>query len=147
MKHEDVLKRLRQDSEYVAAEEELKPVLEIANTVLRLRLVKGWSQSELARRAGTKQANISKLENGLANPTLDFLRRVAKALEVDFNIHFGSEKPAETPQIVYVMREIRTVKPEMLWGSQRAHSVATQQWTGFATISKSGAPDAQFQAA
>ncbi len=38
------------------------------------------SQRELADRMGTKQANISRLENGNANPSLDFLKRLAKAL-------------------------------------------------------------------
>ena len=89
MKHEAILERLRQDPEYIAAEEELRPLLDIAEAVLRLRLAKGWSQSELARRVGTKQANISKLENGLANPTLDFLRRVAQALGTDLSIHLN----------------------------------------------------------
>ncbi len=92
MKFEDFLDELRQDPEYVAAEEELRPLFEIANAVLRLRLAKGWSQSELARRAGTRQANISKLENGMADPTLSFLRRVAQALETDLTICFSAQQ-------------------------------------------------------
>jgi transcriptional regulator with XRE-family HTH domain len=72
-----------ENPEYVAAEAELKPVLEIANVILRLRLAKGWSQSELARRAGAAQATISKLENGLVGPTLSLLHRVARALETE----------------------------------------------------------------
>ena len=111
MRHEDVLQRLRQDPDYVAAEEELRPLLDIANAVLRLRLAKGWSQSELARRVGTQQANISKLENGLANPTVDFLRRVAEALETDLTVHLGPE-PVQSAPLVCVIREVRTVKPE-----------------------------------
>lgn len=139
MRHEDVLHRLRQDPEYVAAEAELAPLLAIADAVLRLRLAKGWSQSELARRVGTRQANISKLENGLANPTVDFLRRVAQALETELTVQLGSEHPAQpAPQIaaqstpaVYVIQEIRTIKPETLWGSRRT-SESTLHWAGFA---------------
>ena len=89
MKHEDIVARLREDPEYVAAEAELKPVLEIADAILRLRLAQGWSQSELARRAGAAQATISKLENGLADPTLGLLRRVAQALEAELIVQLG----------------------------------------------------------
>lgn len=131
MKHEDFLKELRQDPEYSTAEAELKPLLDIANTVLRLRLAKGWSQAELARRVGTRQANISKLENGLANPTVDFLRRVAKALETDFNVQFGPKALIETKAVIHV--EIRTVQPEKLWGSQRSQTQTKGGWAGFAT--------------
>jgi|GEM_PF-282749 len=139
MRHEDVLHRLRQDPDYVAAEKELAPLLDIADAVLRLRLAKGWSQSELARRADTRQANISKLENGLANPTVDFLRRVAQALETELTVQLGSEHPAQpAPQTaaqstpaIYVIQEIRTVKPEALWGSRRT-SESTLHWAGFA---------------
>ncbi|MDY0020813.1 MAG: helix-turn-helix transcriptional regulator [Anaerolineae bacterium] len=92
MKFEEFRSELRQNPEYVAAEKEREPFWNIANEVLRLRLEKGWSQSELARQAGTKQANISKLENGLANPTLEFLQKVATALGVDLTVHLRDRK-------------------------------------------------------
>jgi predicted transcriptional regulator len=81
MKHGVVVTHLRCDPAYAEAEAELQPLLDIAGAVVRLRQAIGWSQAELARRAGTRQANISKLENALANPTPDFLNRVAAALE------------------------------------------------------------------
>ena len=109
MKFEDLAQELRQEPEYVAAEEELQPQLELANDVLRLRLAKGWSQTELARRANTKQANISRLENGLANPTVGFLRKVGRALGVDLVVRLKSEKiHAEQSGIVYATPGIRT---------------------------------------
>lgn len=94
MKFEELLAELRQDPEFVAAEQEREPCWSIANEVLRLRMAKGWSQSELARRAGTQQANISKLENAVANPTIGFLQKVAQALGTEFMIHFGAEDQA-----------------------------------------------------
>jgi transcriptional regulator with XRE-family HTH domain len=145
MKHEDFLRELRQDPEYIAAEAELKPILDIADAVLRLRLAKGWSQAELARRVGTKQANISKLENGLANPTVDFLRRVAKALETDFNVHFGPQALNETQAVIRV--EIRTVQPEKLWGSQRPQAHTKNRWPDFAAVPSCTTPADPYQAA
>lgn len=38
------------------------------------------TQKELARHANTRQANISRLERGIQNPSVEFLSRVAKAL-------------------------------------------------------------------
>jgi len=52
--------------------------------VRELREAKGWSQAELARRAGVRQATLSAIENELTT-SVDFtvLDRLAKVLEVD----------------------------------------------------------------
>ncbi len=48
-----------------------------------LREKKGLTQDELARRVGVTKAYISLLESGArTNPSLDVLRRLAKALGV-----------------------------------------------------------------
>jgi len=70
---------LRQDPAYVEAEENLRFTLDIANSILSARLAKGWSQRELAERVGTRQANISRIECGVANPTLDLISRILRA--------------------------------------------------------------------
>ena len=56
--------------------------LELAQTVQDLREKAGLSQSDLAKRVGTRQPNISRLENGefAGLPSLDLLGRVASAL-------------------------------------------------------------------
>lgn len=56
--------------------------LELAQAVHDLREREGLSQSELADLVGTKQPNISRLENGeiAGLPSLDLLGRVAAAL-------------------------------------------------------------------
>jgi len=56
--------------------------LELAQTVHDLREKAGISQADLAERVGTKQPNISRLENGevAGLPSLDLLSRVASAL-------------------------------------------------------------------
>jgi len=40
----------------------------------------------LARRIGTKQAAIARLESDRANPTLGFLRKVAEALDAELEV-------------------------------------------------------------
>ncbi len=51
--------------------------------MIRGRIQRGWSQSELARRVGTKQANISRIESALANPTLELVQRILRVLELE----------------------------------------------------------------
>jgi len=46
----------------------------------RARKQIGMTQQELARHAKTRQANISRLERGIQNPSLEFLERVTKCL-------------------------------------------------------------------
>ncbi|HEX5744087.1 MAG TPA: helix-turn-helix transcriptional regulator [Candidatus Saccharimonadales bacterium] len=49
----------------------------------RARYRKGLSQSELAARTGIRQSDISRIENGKANPGLTVLLRIAKALDAN----------------------------------------------------------------
>jgi transcriptional regulator with XRE-family HTH domain len=83
----DLHQQLQQNPEYKAAEEELRLHFELANAVLRARLAKGWSQGELAQKIGTKQANISRIEAGLANPTLTLIQKILKVLDLDLSIY------------------------------------------------------------
>lgn len=55
----------------------------LAYNVKRLRVRRGWSQEELAAIAGEmRQAVISQIETGRANPTMVTLEQIAAALEV-----------------------------------------------------------------
>ncbi len=51
-------------------------------TMKTLRMARGWSQMELAKRAGCSGPHISDLENGRHNPSFRMLHRVAQALGV-----------------------------------------------------------------
>ncbi len=53
---------------------------EPAYQITRLRLMRGMTQTELARRVGTQQPSIARLESGRGEPKLSFLRRVVEAL-------------------------------------------------------------------
>ncbi|MCG6659575.1 helix-turn-helix transcriptional regulator [Halomonas campisalis] len=49
-----------------------------------LRLARGWSLSQLAAAAGIAKSNLSRLEQGNGNPTLDTIWRLAVQLKVPF---------------------------------------------------------------
>jgi transcriptional regulator with XRE-family HTH domain len=64
----------------------------LARNVRRLRLERGFSQEDLAAEASTRQALVSEIEAGDANPTLDSLARLAQALQVDFAELFNAPR-------------------------------------------------------
>jgi transcriptional regulator with XRE-family HTH domain len=102
MRLEDHRQKLEQESEYITARKELQPFLDLANELLDLRLEKGWSQTELARRAGTRQANISRIESGVANPTLKSLQRLAQALDTELTVNLKPRQPEVRTKVVYI---------------------------------------------
>ena len=58
--------------------------------VIRARIEKGLTQEELAKKVGTKQSVISRLESGRANPSVAFLKKLAQALNSHLEIKFIS---------------------------------------------------------
>jgi len=86
MELKDYRRQLLEDPEVAAAHRRLQPKLELGRQILDLRLQRGWTQRELAQRAGTRQANISRLENAQLNPSVDTLQRIADALGVQLAV-------------------------------------------------------------
>lgn len=71
--------------EYTALEEEF----EVARQVIALRLSKGLTQKELAKKVNTSQSCIARLESGTyQNLSLSFLRRVGEVLGVKPHVKF-----------------------------------------------------------
>jgi len=68
--------------------EEYGKQLEIAYQILQLRKQKRMSQAELAKKIGTKQSDIARMETGQQNFTTDTLQRIASAFKRDLKIEF-----------------------------------------------------------
>ena len=52
--------------------------------IKEIRQVKGWTQTELARRAGIRRATVNRIENARVKAIdLEVLEKLAKALDVD----------------------------------------------------------------
>jgi transcriptional regulator with XRE-family HTH domain len=56
----------------------------LAANIRQLRKERGWTQDHLAAEANVRQAAISLIESGRANPTLLMLETVINALDVGF---------------------------------------------------------------
>jgi len=63
--------------EYDLLESEYKIIEEI----IMARKEKNLTQKGLAQLIGTKQSNISRLESGNYNPSMDFLQKIATAMD------------------------------------------------------------------
>lgn len=60
----------------------------VANGLMHARDVMGITQKELADRTQIYQADISKIERGLANPSVKTLQRLADGLGMELQIQF-----------------------------------------------------------
>lgn len=77
---------LMKDAEFRREYEKLAPERDIARQMIATRIKKKMSQGELARKVGTGQAVISRLEGMNASPSLSLLKRVASALGTKITI-------------------------------------------------------------
>jgi ribosome-binding protein aMBF1 (putative translation factor) len=73
-----------------AAEAEEEARLQLAELVYAARTRAGLTQTELARRMGTKQSVISAIENGGQVPSVSMLWRIAHALDLNLNIDMAA---------------------------------------------------------
>ena len=86
IKFEEAKKMLMMDSDFKAEYEKLKPRYDIISQVIEERTKQNLTQEELAYRVGTQKSNISRLESGTYNPSLDFLQKVAQSLGKEMTI-------------------------------------------------------------
>lgn len=61
---------------------------ELVKQIIALRIKAHLTQKDLAEKVGTNQSAISRLESGKYNPSVDFLSRIARALNKRVEIHF-----------------------------------------------------------
>lgn len=74
---------LLEDEEFKAEYDKLKPRYEVISQIIQARREKKMTQEDLAKKVGTQKSNISRLESGNYNPSLDFLIKVARCLGKD----------------------------------------------------------------
>lgn len=84
--YEQLKKRLLQNPATLKAYQVLQPEYQLARQMIGARLKKKMSQATLAKRAGTGQAVISRLEGMNAKPSFSLVKKIASALNTDFTI-------------------------------------------------------------
>ena len=77
---EEFSRRLLSDPEVKAEYDRLKPEYDLIRQMIRKRLDKGMSQSDVAKKLGTKQAAISRLESGDYRVSLGRYAQYAEAV-------------------------------------------------------------------
>jgi transcriptional regulator with XRE-family HTH domain len=75
-------------AEAFARYERARASIMVGSAVRAARRRAGLSQVELARRAGTSQPSIARLERGMVSPTVISLDRIARALGAELVIDF-----------------------------------------------------------
>ena len=85
---DDFLKEELQDPEFRKEYEALQPEYETKRAMIQARINSGMTQKQLAEKTGIAQADISKLENGNANPSLRTLQRLASAMGMQVKLEF-----------------------------------------------------------
>ncbi len=81
-------KKLLADPEVKKYYDALEPEYQLIRSIIDKRLKKKLSQAQLAKKVGTRQSAISRLESGESNPSFKFLQKVARALDSGLHISF-----------------------------------------------------------
>ena len=82
------LEEQKKDPEFKKEYDALEPEFAIVQAMIDARKKSGLTQKELADKTGIAQGDISKLENGSANPSLKTLRRLASGMGMRLKLEF-----------------------------------------------------------
>ncbi len=58
----------------------------LIDAIITRRLKGGVTQGELAKKVGTKQSAIARFESGRYNPSLAFINKLSRALDLRLNV-------------------------------------------------------------
>ena len=84
----ETLDEQMKDPEFQAEWKAMEPERQIIRAIVDGREARALTQKQLAEVTGITQADISRLENGTANPSLRTLKRLAAGLGMDLKVEF-----------------------------------------------------------
>ena len=90
----DMLDKQMQDDEFRKEYEAIQPEMDVIRAIVDARKSQNLTQKELAERTGINQADISKIENGTRNPSLNLLKRLADGMGMALKIEFVPKQRA-----------------------------------------------------
>ncbi len=80
--------KILKDPEVKKCYDEMEVEYRVIGDLIKLRKAEKINQEQLARRMGTTQSALSRFEAGGTNVSIDFLKRMAKALDKKLDIRF-----------------------------------------------------------
>ena len=80
-------KKWMKDSEVSEAYKELEPEFAVASALIAARVEAGLTQEEVAKRMGTTQSVVARIEGGRSLPSIKTLYRYAEATGTKPEIH------------------------------------------------------------
>ena len=91
---DDMLNEQLQDPEFRKEYEAIQPEMDVIRAIEDARISQNLTQKELSERSGINQADISKIENGTRNPSLNLLKRLADGMGMTLKIEFVPKQQA-----------------------------------------------------
>ena len=91
---QELKKKQMENPEFVKEYEAIQPEMDVIRAIVDARTSQNITQKELAERTGINQADISKLENGTMNPSINLLKRLAEGMGMVLKIEFVPKKNA-----------------------------------------------------
>lgn len=77
-----------EDQSFAREYEAIQPEIDVIRAIIDARTSQNLTQKELSERTGINQADISKLENGTRNPSVNLLKRLAEGMGMSLKIEF-----------------------------------------------------------
>ncbi len=74
--------------EFVKEYKDIQPEMDLIRAMIEAREYSHMTQSELAKKTGIAQTEISKIENGSRNPSIKLLQRLADGMGMKLRISF-----------------------------------------------------------
>jgi transcriptional regulator with XRE-family HTH domain len=84
------------DDRFAKEYEKIQPEMDVIRAIVDARISQNMTQKELAERTGIHQADISKLENGTRNPSVNLLKRLAEGMDMALKIEFVPKTKKES---------------------------------------------------
>ena len=85
---DEMLAKQMKDEEFKKEYEAIQPERDVIRAIVDARTSQNLTQKELSERTGINQADISKLENGTRNPSINLLKRLAEGMGMTLKIEF-----------------------------------------------------------
>ena len=86
--YSDYKKQLLKDPELKAEYDALEPEYDIINAMIEARKGLNMTQKDLSEATGITQADISRIENGTRNPSLEMVKRLAAGMGMQLKLEF-----------------------------------------------------------